>query len=248
MLFRRPQPEAAAAPVARALALDGHRVSYLLIRKRGRRGVSLRVDHRGLAVSASLSTPVEDIEKMIAGHGKWVLKKIAEWASRRVPEMRWENGVRLPYLGREIDLQLITAAGRDTVELTAGGLLVAVTDRSAANIGKRVIAWYRREALVHLAQRAFQYARLHGLPAPRVLLSNALGRWGSCNSRREVRLSWRLLKARPEVIDYVVCHELAHLRHMNHSKAFWLEVEKMCTDYLALRTELDRTDHLYRAF
>ena len=89
----------------------------------------------------------------------------------------------------------------------------------------------------------------HGpVAGSRVLISNALGRWGSCNSRREVRLSWRLLKARPEVIDYVVCHELAHLRHMDHSKSFWREVEHMCPGYLALRSELDRADHLYRAF
>ena len=203
-------------PVARAIALDGHAVDYLLIRKRGKRGVSLRVDHRGLAVSAGLTTPLSDIEKMLTGHRRWVLKKVAEWAPRRIPEMRWEAGAELPYLGGAMPLQLLAVTTRESVERTYTGLLVAVRERDGQRIAKLVTAWYRREALLHLAQRAFHFAKLHSLPVPHVLISNALGRWGSCNTRREVRLSWRLMKAAPAVIDYVVCHELAHLRHMNH--------------------------------
>jgi predicted metal-dependent hydrolase len=235
-------------PVERAMALDGHGISYLLTRKRGRRGVSLRVDHRGLAVSASLSMPVQEIEKMIAGNHRWVLKKIAEWAPRRIPGMRWENAERIPYRGREVALEIVRAGGANFVELIADSLRIALANTDPAQVAKKVVAWYRREALAHLAQRAFLFSRLHGLTPPQVFLSNALGRWGSCNSKRQVRLSWRLMKARPEVIDYVVCHELAHLRHMNHSRPFWQEVENMCPDYRALRDELDAKDHLYRAF
>ena len=236
------------APVERALALAGHSVSYLLIRKRGRRGVSLRVDHRGLAVSASLSMPVQDIEKMIAENHKWVLKKIAEWRPRKIPEVRWENAEKIPYQGRDVVLEIVRASGANFVELISGSLRIALANTDPAHVVKKVVAWYRREALMHLAQRAFLFSRLHGLTPPQVFISNALGRWGSCNASREVRLSWRLMKARPEVIDYVVCHELAHLRHMNHSRSFWQEVEKMCRDYQALRDELDAKDHLYRAF
>jgi len=80
------------------------------------------------------------------------------------------------------------------------------------------------------------------------IVSSALARWGSCNTRRDVRLAWRLVKAPRDLVDYVICHELAHLRHMNHSSAFWAEVARQCPDYLRLRTELFATDHLYRSF
>jgi predicted metal-dependent hydrolase len=232
----------------RAIALQDHNVSYLLIRKRGQRGVALRVDHRGLAVSASISMPVQDIEKMIAENQRWVLKKIAEWEPRRIPEMRWVDGERIWFMGRELALVIAGSDAREGTEVTDDELRVIAADGAPDRVAKTVIAWYRREALVHLAQRAFLFSRLHGLPTPRIFVSNALGRWGSCNSSSEVRLSWRLMKARPEVIDYVVCHELAHLRHMNHSKTFWQLVEKMCPDFCALRAELDARDHLYRSF
>jgi predicted metal-dependent hydrolase len=174
---------------------------------------------------------------------------VAEWSHRRIPEMRWEAGAVLHFQGATLPLQVMTdIGGRDGVERTCSHLLVATRDPSPARLAKLVTGWYRREALVHLAQRTFHFAKLHGYPVPHVMVSNALGRWGSCNTKREIRLSWRLMKAPPAVIDYVICHELAHLRHMNHSPAFWKEVERMCPDYQALRAELDKADHLYRAF
>ena len=128
-----------------------------------------------------------------------------------------------------------------------GYLGVSVVD-AADEIEKAVVTWLKKQALPHFAQRAFHFARLHQLTPPQVMLSSANSRWGSCNSRREIRFSWRLIKASPALIDYVVCHELAHLRHMNHSASFWAEVKRMCPEYEQLKKELDRNDHAYRAF
>jgi predicted metal-dependent hydrolase len=150
-----------------------------------------------------------------------------------------------------LDLETSSAKRKLQVEQLMGHLFVRARSSppfDAAVISKAVIEWYKKQALTHFAQRAFFYARLHGLTPPRVFISSANSRWGSCNSRREVRFSWRLIKARPALIDYVVCHELAHLRHMNHSTAFWQEVERMCPDYRELKAELDMNDHRFRAF
>lgn len=232
----------------RAIALAGREVDYLLVRRRGKRGISLRIDHRGLAVTSALLTPQKDIDRILFEHERWVLKKLAEWAARPIYVTRWEDGEALPLLGANIRLKLIATERLEGVERAGDDLLVACRDASPARVAKLVIGWYRREALPYLAQRVFHFARLHGYPIPRVMLSNALGRWGSCNVRREVRLAWRLMKAPPAVIDYVICHELAHLRQMNHSPAFWAEVERMCADYKTLRDALEKQDPLYRAF
>jgi predicted metal-dependent hydrolase len=232
---------------ARTLELAGSSVDYVLLRKRGRRGVGLKVDETGLTVSAPLSIPLSKVEALVRESERWVLRKIAQWSVRQVPPVLWIEGAALPYLGEPIVLRL--APGRRAhAELSGGELRVAVAAPEPKAIERAVILWYKRAALAHLAQRAFALSRVAGLAPPRVFLSSALSRWGSCNSRREVRLAWRLVKARPELIDYVVCHELAHLRHMNHSRAFWAEVARLCPDYRRLRDELDATDHLFRSF
>ena len=244
----------------RSIALQGHRVDYRLVRRRGRRGVGLKVDGTGMTVAVSLSTQVSAIEEMIGKNATWVLKKLDEWSHRRIVPQAWQTGAQLSFMGDPltlmIDIELGSGRRKLTAEQLMGHLFVRGqsadkalgTATNAEVIEKTVVAWYKKQALPHVAQRAFFFAKLHGLTPPRVFISSANGRWGSCNSRREVRFSWRLIKARSALIDYVVCHELAHLRHMNHSAAFWQEVERMCPDYRALRAELDANDHRFRAF
>jgi predicted metal-dependent hydrolase len=250
-----------AVPVApeeseRSIALQGQRVDYRLVRRRGRRGVGLKVDGTGMTVAVSLSTPISAVEEMIGNNATWVLRKLDEWSHRRIVPQTWQTGTAVPFMGDTLTLMLDVdsspARRKIAVEQLMGHLFVRAhsADQPADFIAieKAVIAWYKKQALPHFAQRAFFFAKLHGLSPPRVFLSSANSRWGSCNSRREVRFSWRLIKARAALIDYVVCHELAHLRHMNHSSAFWAEVERMCPDYRALKAEIDLNDHKFRAF
>jgi predicted metal-dependent hydrolase len=241
-------PRAAKEESEHAVALDGRRVDYKLVRRRGKRGVGLKVDGNGLTVAASLTTPMSTIESVIEQHGVWVAKKLGEWSHRRVVPQQWQTGATVPHMGETLTLMIDVGHARASVEKALDHLFVKVKSGAPKEIEKAVVAWMKKQALPHFAQRAFFFARLHQLTPPHVFLSSANGRWGSCNSRREVRLSWRLIKARPALVDYVICHELAHLRHMNHSPAFWAEVKRMCPDYEALKKELDRHDHQFRAF
>ena len=129
-----------------------------------------------------------------------------------------------------------------------GALRIVTRDGSEDAIRRCVVAWYKRAAREILVPRVHELAARAGIAAPNVVISSAVARWGSCNSEREVRLAWRLVKAPRDLIDYVICHELAHLRHMNHSPAFWAEVERQLPGHAALRKRLFATDHLYRSF
>jgi predicted metal-dependent hydrolase len=229
------------------LVLGTGSVEYTLVRRRGRRGVGLKVDETGLTVSAPATMPLVKVEQLMRESERWVLRKIGEWEGRQVPQVTWHDGSPFPYLGRTSILRL-SAGQRGSASLVGEELRAVVRSFDAAEVRRVVIAWYKRAALAHLSERVLVLSAAAGLAPPRVLLSSAMARWGSCNTRREVRLAWRLAKAPGELVDYVICHELAHLRHMNHSAAFWAEVARQCPDYRRLREELFATDHLYRAF
>lgn len=238
--------EASSRDLLRLPLGEGH-VDYVLVRRRGRRGVGLRVDGSGLTVSAPLTMPLTRVEALVRESERWIVRKVAEWSARRVPRADWSEGARLPYLGGGLELQLVRGARAMAVALP-GALRVETRDGSEESIRRAVVAWYKRAAAEQLGERVRELSKRAGLAPPRVFLSSARARWGSCNSRREVRLAWRLVKAPRELIDYVICHELAHLRHMNHSAAFWAEVERQCPGHAALRKRLFATDHFYRSF
>jgi predicted metal-dependent hydrolase len=231
----------------RRLALSVSAVEYVLVRRRGRRGVGLKVDERGLTVSAPATMAVSRIEALARESERWILRKIAEWSARQVPPVEWRDGAPLHFLGEIVTLRLAPGT-RPGVQLVAGELRVTARGGGAEDIRRAVVRWYRRAAREWLAERTRLLALRAGLEPPRFMVSSAMARWGSCNSRREVRLAWRLVKAPLDLVDYVICHELAHLRHMNHSRAFWAEVARQCPDYERLRAELFATDHLYRSF
>jgi predicted metal-dependent hydrolase len=232
---------------AHRVAIGGQSLEYVLERRRGRRGVRLRVDGRGLAVSAPLAMPLSRIEAVVRESEAWVLRKVAEWSTRRVAPLQWVEGAPLPWLGGHLTLRL--AAGSRARAVREGAeLRVTAPEGDAEAVRRAVVRWYKSIAHDVLSSRVEALAHAALLSPPKVLISPARSRWGSCNTRREVRLAWRLVKAPPHLVDYVICHELAHLRHMNHSRAFWGEVERQCPAYKRLRAELHANDHLYRTF
>ena len=231
------------------IALGEATFEYVLMRRRGRRGVGLKVDETGLTVNAPSTLPVARIEAVIRESSAWVIRKVGEWRSRQVPRAAWSDGAALPLLGGELALRLQGGGRRFHAERVGDELLLKTpAGATEAAVRAAVVTWYKRFALGYLQERVAEHCARSGIEPPRLMLSSALARWGSCNARREVRLTWRLVKAPEELVDYVICHELAHLRHMNHSPAFWAEVERQCPGHRLLRKRLLATDHLYRSF
>ena len=108
-----------------------------------------------------------------------------------------------------------------------------------------MVKWYRRHAHSNFSGRIGEFAPRLDVAAPRLFLSSARTRWGSCNAKREVRLNWRLIQAAQSTIDYVVVHELAHLIEMNHSRRFWRLVASVCPHYREACAELNRMGLYY---
>src|SRR6185503_2010968 len=154
----------------RRLTLGADPVEYVLVRRRGRRGVGLKVDENGLTVSAPSTMPLARIESMVRESERWVLRKIAEWRTRQVPPVRWEDGAELPCLGLHVRLR-ISRGPRTHTELVGDTLHVAVRALEAVQVRRAVVAWYKRVAREHLERRLRELALEAGIAPPRFFLS-----------------------------------------------------------------------------
>jgi predicted metal-dependent hydrolase len=233
----------------RALLPNGEEIRYVLKRSSRRSTIALRIDSGGLTVNAPTRAPLYRLEAVLADKAGWVRDKLAEMLARRAPARLWRDGETLPFLGGELQLSVIPGRSRVQPVMADNRLWVETADAAdAAAVKTKVVKWYRAQAHTHFAERVALYAGRLNVPVPPLALSNAASRWGSCNARGEVRLNWRLIKAAPHLIDYVVAHELAHLKHLDHSAAFWRTVALLYPGCLDVRRELKATGHLYHTF
>ncbi len=229
-LFRLPPAPPAAK--SRHVQIGSRIVEYRL--DLGRRRLVLHVDERGLRIAAPRGVALADIEAFIHQHGDWVVAKLDEFGTRHVRrQLPIRDGQRLPVLGDEIVIAVSTGANRfrwfDTV--------LELAPRPGADLDGLARRALQHKALDVFGRRLGHYADLAGRTAPPLSLSSARTRWGCC-SQSGIRLNWRLIHLPLELVDYVVAHELAHLKEMNHSPRFWAEVGRLCPEWKARRSEL----------
>ena len=220
------------------LTQGGTRIPYILKVSARRRTIGLRVDANGLTVHIPRRVSQSTLEQLLRDKSDWILRKISEWQDRPAA-FEWRDGATLQFLGNDISLTLRQDSRNRAPTFDGIQLIVAQPNPDdIQTVQRKVAQWYAKQARADFTRRIELLAARLGVPTPPVYLSNARTRWGSCNSRGEIRLHWRLIQAPPHIIHYVVAHELAHLKEMNHSPKFWAWVEKLCPDYLQARQDL----------
>jgi predicted metal-dependent hydrolase len=240
----------------RLLRLAGSDVAYEF--KRGkRRTIGLKVTGEGLSVRAPRWTPVSEVEALLLDKSRWVLEKL-QHARLREGELAqartvWTDGATLDYLGQRTTLvldptQAFARAGAqwhpgpDAQAPHQGAVLRLglAHQASEAQIRDAAQAWLMRQAEQVFAERLDHFAPRLGVVYQRLRLSRAGTRWGSASVDGCIRLNWRLIHLSLDLIDYVVVHELSHLRHMNHSPQFWDVVAGVLPDHAERRLALKR--------
>jgi predicted metal-dependent hydrolase len=217
---------------------NGETISYLLER-RPRRTVGLKITADGLVVHAPKRIFEFQLNQILQQKSNWILNKLQAREANYVAKIEWVDGEHLQYLGNDIQLQITESTSNKALIFDQNTLFVASPQpNNHAVLSRKVIQWYQKQAAIDFGRRLEILAAKLGVPTPPLTLSNAQSRWGSCNSRGEVRLSWRLLQAPPHIINYVICHELAHLKQMNHSAKFWAVVESLFPNYKLAEKEL----------
>jgi len=246
-VFRHPQAQ-------REIRLKEHLVAYAFRRAR-RRSIGFVVGVDGLSVSAPKWVNVGDVEAALREKADWILRKLREQQERQqrlqAAKVDWRDGTLIPFLGENVIVVLDARAG-----VTHAGAVLN-TDASALpgvprltlhiglpqtaapeQIRDAVQAWLQRQARRVFEERCVHFAAQLGVRYTRLSLSSAQTRWGSASANGSIRLNWRLIHLAMPTIDYVVAHELAHLREMNHSPRFWDVVRSVLPDYERARGTL----------
>jgi len=202
-----------------------------IIRSR-RRTIALEITHDAtLIVRAPLRTSLSRIDELVAQKRDWIQKKLEEVKSRPVPpERKFTNGEQFLFLGRQYQLEICGDG-------TAGGAGIVLRDKLyvplslTPGIRDHLRCWYAQEAGKYIVLRCNWFSLTTGYQPVSVKIGGARRRLGSCSMKGRVNLSWRLILAPAEVVDYVIVHELVHLKQPDHSKEFWNKVGRIIPDY-----------------
>lgn len=249
------QPAAFRHPRANREAILGDSVVAFEFRRGRRRNIGFMVGPEGLTVSAPKWVPLYEVDEAVKSKSPWILRKLgdAHERQRRVESSRieWRDGATFPFIGEQVVVVLDPRHafdGAGAVLETSQDALPGVPrltlhvglahNAESSQIRDAVQAWLMRQATRVFTERLDQFAPRLGVRWRKLVLSNAGTRWGTAHADGLIRLNWRLIHFRMPVIDYVVAHELSHLRVMDHSPRFWDTVAAVVPDYAQLRGQL----------
>ncbi len=236
----------------REVRLNGVLVRYAFARGK-RRTIGFVVGPDGLSVRAPRWTPLYEVDAALHEKADWIMRKLHETRERGVRQkqarVEWAPGAEFPFLGDTVRIALdarhslgARGAALDPFPDPATGVrclrIALPPSATPEQLGSAVRAWLMEEARALFVQRLDHFAPLLQVQWTSLRLSNATTRWGSAKSDGSIRLNWRLVHFRLAVVDYVVAHELSHLRVMDHSPRFWDTVRSVVPDYAALRRSL----------
>jgi predicted metal-dependent hydrolase len=227
----------------RRLQVGDHILEYRLLRSK-RRSIGFLIDEDGLRITAPKWVTIGELENAIREKQRWILAKLNERrersARRLQAQMQWKDGEVLPYFGRNMTLRVRAAQSAGVrFDPEAYELTVSLPpDATEQQMKDRVQGWMQLEAKRVFAERLPVYAEKLGVAYHSFALSSATTQWGSCTAEGRIRLNWRLIHFGLPQIDYVIAHELAHLREMNHSPRFWAVVQSVFPDFEAVKRTL----------
>jgi len=237
------KPEPLPEGVRQRRVLFGAQALDYRLKRSARRTIGFCIDATGLTITAPRWVTIADIESAILDKQNWIVRKLTEWQTRveqrALPRIEWQDGAEFPFLGKTIRVSLNPSASTPSFDADTNVLALALPAfADAQQIKDRVQGWLQSEAKRIFGERLAVYAEKLGAEYRAYALSSAATRWGSCSSDGKIRLNWRLIHFPLSIIDYVVAHELAHLREMNHSPRFWKTVESIFPEFREARHTL----------
>lgn len=225
--------------------LQGVAVAFRFERSR-RKSIGFMVGADGLVVRAPSWVTLREVDAAVQDKSAWILAKLQQFKERQTEQFQkaieWRHGAEVPFLGRMLQLCVLErGVGRVHGQDLPPEQVLPVTvppGASVTQVRDAAQVWLKKQAKVLFEERLHHFAPLLGVRWQKLSLSSASTRWGSARTDGHIRLNWRLVHLPIGQIDYVVVHELAHLREMNHSPRFWETVGEVMPDYAQRRKAL----------
>ncbi|GMT50055.1 MAG: hypothetical protein IEMM0008_1594 [bacterium] len=221
------------------IQLDNHIVPYSVrISHRAKRLRLVITREKGLEVVTPKKISQSKVRGLLNDHSVWILSKIN--VIHEIVEYKKlkpiVEGYKLLFLGKTWTLQCDKSLGLKRVSMDDAGIYINFTylnqlDGPQDSIRNLLTNWYRNQAKEVIYERVMHYSRKMGVQFNRISIKSQKTRWGSCSSLKNLNFNWRLIMAPLEVLDYIIIHELAHLKELNHSPEFWKLVQSVCPDY-----------------
>lgn len=215
-------------------------IPYTFKRSSKSKYIRINVYPGEVVVTSPVKVPESEAERFLKSREQWVIKKLGEFEISGIKQYGsygFNGGEELPFLGRVMSLLVVESDCRRTdVTVSDDRIIVYVNnslEREARNkeIRSALEKWYIEKARKIILDRLKFFQKKLGVEYNSIRIKNQKTRWGSCSRKKNLNFNWKLLLAPAEIIDYVIVHELCHLRYMNHSDKFWAAVEQVFPSY-----------------
>ena len=215
------------------VVLDSKRIYYSIRISKRAKNLLLHIDHTAkveVVIPACRKIVQKQIEKFIQEKKRWILRHMQK--AEEIKRKATRRKKFLLFLGRDVPIEVIEEERKRAVALPSSGKLIVRVPISQKELAEKAIQrFYKKHArriITHIVEKK---AKEMNVAFSRISIRSQKTLWGSCSPRKVLSFNWRLIAAPQKAIEYIVVHELAHLKHRNHSKAFWKEVQKYCPKY-----------------
>ena len=208
-----------------------------------RKTLSIEVHHQKVKVRAPQKAPDDWIENFVYQKAQWIARKLVEQAEKNESRIKLQTGEEVSFMGRQRVLEVTQGASK--IQLSDNELLIRTKELTHESMAKQLDRWLLNQAKELLPQKVQSWAEVMGLQKKLtgVRFRKTKTQWGHCTRKGIVQLNQLILLTPMFVIDYLIIHELSHLKHLNHSKRFWTLVEKYCPDYQQAEVWLKQHGH-----
>jgi predicted metal-dependent hydrolase len=211
-------------------------IDYQLLQGTDRRTTDIVIERNGLiVVHPPMDYTPEQVDAVVESKRMWIYRNLADWRDLNTTAVvrEWVNGETFLYLGCAYRLSLVAEQDCD-LKLKEGRFCLSrkLIDIGSAEAAKKAFeTYYSDKGLLRINERVKYFAAKVGVTPKSVKIRDMGYRWASCNKNNELSFHWKCMMAPPKIIDYIIVHELCHIHHLNHSDAFWNEVDKIMPDY-----------------